>query len=757
MIERLLSAVVGLSLRRPRWLLAAALLPAGLSLTALSVPVDLSFGGLMDRDHPEVARYFRASERYGLGGWLLLLLEGPEAEMDRGVDAARRALAGLDVVRSVVAAPPRDWILERAPWLVDPPAFDAWLRLASDPGDREAAAELQVALERLASHYTPPRTPGARLLRVVMADDPFELALDADAFPRIRRTVRQAVAPLGLRSDFAGMGAVVAQEREATLRRMRILGAVSLGLVLLLLRRLERRVLVLMLVGVAMLLAVGTTLAIVGFVAGQITIMESVFGIMVFGLGVDFAIHLLLRLREERGGGASLPDALERTVVGTGRGIVAGAVTSGGAFLILTASPDPVFDHLGLSGGIGLLLCLVFVVALLPAGWVLLEERGPAPPPAFAVPGIGALARAATRRPAWAAAAAAGILCWGGVAFTHLRYETNLEHVFSREIRAVDTARRIQALFGLDPAPWLVPADDLAEARRVTRAFEAEPIFARIESPAFLFPEDAAARAARLEQAAPLLQRNLRALKAAGAGAPALEPLRALRRAAALGPPSLDTLPPELAARFRGRDGTLLVYAFAREPELDAATAAVERRAAQAVHPEATATGALLEALIGTERPWLPGVTAGVLAFVAVVLLLDFPQPRFALLALVPMATASAATVGILQLAGFAFNTVTLVGVPLLLGLGVDAGIHMVHRLREQPGRSLSSVAESVGPGITMTTLTTCASVFTLLFSRHPGIESLAILLLLGLPLCLLASVTVLPALAVLLRIREPG
>ena len=45
--------------------------------------------------------------------------------------------------------------------------------------------------------------------------------------------------------------------------------------------------------------------------------------------------------------------------------------------------------------------------------------------------------------------------------------------------------------------------------------------------------------------------------------------------------------------------------------------------------------------------------------------------------------------------------------------------------------------------------------VATLLFSRHPGIESVAILLLVGLPLCLLASVTVLPAFAVLLRVQR--
>ena len=92
---------------------------------------------------------------------------------------------------------------------------------------------------------------------------------------------------------------------------------------------------------------------------------------------------------------------------------------------------------------------------------------------------------------------------------------------------------------------------------------------------------------------------------------------------------------------------------------------------------------------------------------------------------------------------------------PLLLGLGVDNGIHVAHRMQEEPNRPLDAIVDSVGAAIAMTTLTTCASVATLLFSRHPGIESVAILLLVGLPLCMLASVTVLPALAIVLRVRR--
>jgi hypothetical protein len=757
MITRLLTALVGLAVSRPRLVLLVMTLPVSMALYAFVVPLDLSFGGLMNRDDPEVARYFEASRSYGLGGWLPLLLEGPDEELDAGVDAVRSALENDDAVRAVISDPPRGWIADRAPWLVDRDVFDAWIRLGANPLRRGAARELEAGLRDFETRYRTQDPPGARLVLVILAEDPFELDLDADVFPGVRQRVRDALEPLGLQARFAGMAAIVTQEQESTLERLRILAPVSLLLVLLILRAVERRLLVLAAIAVAMLFAVGTTLGLVGWWVGKLTLMESVFGILVFGLGVDFGLHLMIRLREERERGATLARGIERSVAGTGRGIVAGDVTSGGAFLILTLAPDPVFYQLGLSGGIGLLLCLVFLLTLLPAAWALLERptgeavrRGTLP-----LPSLGPLARVAVRRPGWTVAAAVAFVAMGTVSAFQLHYETNLERVFSREIRAVETARRIHELFGLDPAPWVVPARDADEARRVTSSFESESLFGRAESLAFLFPEDAEGRASELADVQSAVSRNLWMLKTVRVDGDVIAALKALQVAAEQGPPTPADLPPEIAERWTTPDGELLVYAFAHEPRLDSATAALERRAAQAIHPDATSMTVLFEALIGTNRPWMRGVVAAVLAFVVVILWVDLRSPRLALLALAPVTVGVAMTLGLLQVAGFAFNTVTLVGIPLLLGLGVDNGIHVAHRMQEEPDRPLDAIVDSVGAAIAMTTLTTCASVATLLFSRHPGIESVAILLLVGLPLCMLASVTVLPALAMVLRVRR--
>ena len=768
MITRLLDATARLGLHRPGLVAATMLVPALVSVYALQVPVDLSFAAVMDREQPEVARYFAASQRFRLGGRLPLLVEGPEESLDEAMLALRLGLDDLETVRSVSTGPPREWLLARLPFFVEAETFERWLALAerslagqdaSERGLSQLGSELQ-ALQR--RHL--PRSPeGSRLVVVSLASDPFELALDSEVFPEIRETTRGALAPFGARGRFAGMPAIIAQEQEATLTRMRVLGPLSLVSVLMLFCLIERRPLAIASLALPMLLSVGMTMGVIGAIAGDLTLMESVFGVIVFGLGIDFSIHLILRMREERSHGRDFAASLRRALSGTGRGIVAGGTTTGGAFLALLLSPDPVFYRLGLAGGLGLLLCFIFLVLFLPAEWSLIERwspQAPAVPRRFVVPGVGRLAGEAARHPAVSLLSAmlALALCAPGIA--RIEYETNLEEVFSREIDAVDTARLLHERFGVDPGPWLVAAVDIEEARTLSAAFEADPLFARTESLAFLFPPDLGERHARLDAIAPALARRVRTLEeearqpeAAGGDLESehRELLTALLRAQAFGPPELDALPATLSERLRGPDGELIVRAFVAEPALDSAVAARERRAAQAIHPEATSINVIYEALIGTERPWAPAVVSVVAVFILVVLYVDLRSKRLVLLTLIPVVTAGLFTIGLLGQAGFEFNTVTLIAVPLLLGLGIDDGIHIVHRMLEQPERPLCAVVASVGSAVVMTTVTTCASVATLLLTRHPGIESMAILLLVGLPLCLLASVTLLPASAVLL------
>ena len=461
---------------------------------------------------------------------------------------------------------------------------------------------------------------------------------------------------------------------------------------------------------------------------------------------------------------------LRRSMIGTGRGVVAGGVTTAGAFLILTLAPEPVFYRLGLAGGVGLALCLIFLLFLLPAQWTLLERWRPGIVRVRRKGKDGLLvwvARQATTFPRLVLWVALSLLILGGGLFPAVRYETNLERVFSPHIEAARTARRIHELFDLDPGPWVVSAKDFDEAQWLHQAFADDPAFSRVDSLALIETKDQAERARILQGLAPKLARRLREQGRANRGlavdSPDLEseirvsPDALLLNAHAVGPPRRDSLPEALASRWIGPDGELLIYAFSANPSMDSRVARQERRAAQAIAPGATSLSIIYEVLVGTDRPWMPTVVFGVLFFVGCVVWADLRKFRLAILALVPVVVSAIWTVGLLNGFGFSFNTVTLVAIPILFGLGVDDGIHVVHRMVELPHAPLQKVVGSVARSIAMTTWTTCGSVALLLFTDHPGIESIAVLLGVGLPMTLLTTVTLIPAIATIFGYPRPA
>jgi predicted RND superfamily exporter protein len=488
--------------------------------------------------------------------------------------------------------------------------------------------------------------------------------------------------------------------------------------------------------------------------------METFFSIMVFGLGVDFAVHLIGRLREERASGAPFPVALVHTLGASGPGIVAGAATTGGAFLIVAMAPDPIAFHLGLSGGIGLLICLILMLCLLPGFWVLLERsKSNLQAEARAIPAgfVDRLAGHAERNPHFYLVVSAMVFVLAAAGAPRMTFETDLARVFNRKIPAIKTGERIQELFGLNANPWIVSVDSVAEARRVEEGFRADPLFGEVESIATFLGPDGKKRQAALAQAKgeigaqKLTYEALRPLTA-DEDLPALEGavrlLGALEVAGKKGPPKLEDIPEGLRARLVGGDGSFIVYAYVKNPTLDAMVSRKERIAAERISPAATGMGVLFEKVLALERPWALPIFLAILVFVAMVLILDLGRLLFVAMALVPVLVGVAFTFGALCWAQIPFNVMTTLVVPLIIGLGVDNGIHVMHRLRDSQLKNPAKAAGAVGRAIVMTTATTCISFAALLFTDHRGLESMASVMLLGVPACFLASITTLPALA---------
>jgi hopanoid biosynthesis associated RND transporter like protein HpnN len=222
-----------------------------------------------------------------------------------------------------------------------------------------------------------------------------------------------------------------------------------------------------------------------------------------------------------------------------------------------------------------------------------------------------------------------------------------------------------------------------------------------------------------------------------------------LSRALTPGIVGVDDLPPDLRARYVAADGSARVEIFpsgdlSQHGRLDEFVTSI-----QAVEP---ASGGYAVEIIESGRAIVQALRQAfstALAIVAALLLLLWRSVRDALIVLTTLLFAALMTAAATVTLELPFNFADVIVLPLLLGVGVDSGIHLVHRHRlgAQGGEILQT---STARAVLFSALTTIASFGTLGFSTHLGMASLGKLLTTGLVFMLIANLVFLPALLAL-------
>lgn len=220
-------------------------------------------------------------------------------------------------------------------------------------------------------------------------------------------------------------------------------------------------------------------------------------------------------------------------------------------------------------------------------------------------------------------------------------------------------------------------------------------------------------------------------------------------------------LPELFRVRFVSRDGSAVtVYAY---PAGDIWQREVSKRFAhdvESVHPEATGTAV---SVYQHERMIVEGfLRAAMMALVLViaVLWIDFHDVKDTALAIIPLIAGWMWMLGSMRVADLTFNVANIVVLPLLLGLGIDAGAQIIHRYRdsieEHGGKAtLSDLICGTGSAILTTYVTTIMGFAALMVADYGAMLSLGLVMTIGLGCCLIASLLVLPAVLVVLDLVE--
>lgn len=159
------------------------------------------------------------------------------------------------------------------------------------------------------------------------------------------------------------------------------------------------------------------------------------------------------------------------------------------------------------------------------------------------------------------------------------------------------------------------------------------------------------------------------------------------------------------------------------------------------------------------------GKRATIIAFIAILLLLllDFTGLKFraqsiragataTVLAVIPLGVAALWMTGFMNILNMDINMLNIIAVPLILGIGIDDAVHIIHRYRMEGQRKIDNVFNTTGRAILLTSLTTIAAFGSFMFCLYRGLSSMGVILSIGIALCFLMSVYLLPA---LIRLAE--
>jgi len=223
--------------------------------------------------------------------------------------------------------------------------------------------------------------------------------------------------------------------------------------------------------------------------------------------------------------------------------------------------------------------------------------------------------------------------------------------------------------------------------------------------------------------------------------------LQNLRDATQAFPFDEQDLPQSLSHRWHSQSGEYRLAIYPSEDLNDNESLRRFVHAVQRVAPDAT--GAPMVALEAGEAVVHAFIQAFLLALAGIVvaLLIVLRSFKYALLVLIPLLLSSLFTAAFTVLLDVPFNFANIIALPLLLGLGIDSSLHMVHRSIHNELVSEVLIHTSTARAIFYSALTALVDFASLMLSSHQGTASMGILLTVGLTFTLICTLVILPVL----------
>ncbi len=597
---------------------------------------------------------------------------------------------------------------------------------------------------------------------------------DAVAINRLLGAIQHVVKSLNpkryapdLHIEFAGDVIGAREEHEAIARELVIASILTSIAVLLAIYVFFGHLRALFLLGFSIIVPLLVTFAIAKLIVTDLNTSTAFLGSIVLGNGINPMIIWLARFFEERRKSDNIEHVIERTHRAVWASTLTASLAAAFAYGSLIITDFRGFKDFGYIGGVGMLICWLGSVLILPAAAILFERFRPMRAATGRIDDNlygRILWKMVTRHPrnAWIASAILGVIGLGltGYALAHdpLEYDfRKLRSVREQTSRASHLNSQINDIVGKGASNMgvVMLTPDLESARwlanHLREGAKRGALWGKVTTIDDLLPADQDTKVEILAD----IRRILLDMKKY-ADESQLKTIDEHLPDEHVETLTVAMLPEQVARLYTERDGSRGRILFVEESkghsQWDGRYLVSWASALRAIHlpngkrPPLIGRAPIFADMISTIRHDAPIVMMASLCIIVVLLVTSFRQKRHMVYALVSLLLGVVWMTGVMTVLGVRLNFLNFVAIPITFGIGVDYSVNLVRRFADERelGRTvreaLKLAVTDTGGAVTLCSLTTIIGYISLYTSANQALNSFGLAMTISELTCLGAA-----------------
>jgi len=461
---------------------------------------------------------------------------------------------------------------------------------------------------------------------------------------------------------------------------------------------------------------------------GSLNMFSISFAILLLGLGIDFGVHIISRYQEER---KSYPkkQALLNALNNTGSSIIFGAITTALAFFAFSIAKFKAFEQMGVISGFGILFLCIMMFTMIP-GLILFFDRDTDASTTKRVGrfGIKALTKSlitlTVKRPFAMPIITLIIILILIPSILSTKIIGDISKIYPADLPSILLATEVQETFDYNTNTVSTYASSYDNLVRFTTQLEASNSVEETNSILDFIPTNQPKKLKILDKLS-LLDSSYRFNEI-----------------------TVMDLDPNIRENFIGKDNRYLIEIIPSKDIYDPIN-----------YDEIKHTIKDISGLYPVGMPVIMNeivllVTSDIIlisivciAIIFILLLFIYRNIIDCMITLMPLLLSLYTTIGMMNLLNIDINIFSIAAFPLIIGIGIDSSIHLMHRLKESLGTINIADTANTGQAIFITTTTTIIGFSSLTRINHPGIANLGLAVSIGMFVCIIYTLLLLPAL----------